>query len=267
MNNIENLTNNITPDDQAKIDKQVDNIAKRLNVSHDEALAAINKGLEKVINESYLGNRISLPVLDKILDSRIKNQHETGTSDGIKSPARRRALELEVFSTPKEVPAEDAPIYGMLLPNFETTTDYDAAVRYYKEGPGSFYGRSHLGGKTEAVIIYNDKINENSTITVGDSFDYHGRGLVSGFALSNPQFTGGFGRFLEDVRSISEIENADIMTLAPIHGHCDQYLELQTFGRYAHGPDVIKEVLFLKQPDASLTQKLDSMGISWKLIQ
>ena len=112
----------------------------------------------------------------------------------------------------------------------------------------------------------NSSADSQRYIQIFDSLDYHGLGLVSGSSLSNPQFTGGFGRFLEDVRSISELENADIMTLAPIHGRSDQYLEIQTFGRYAHGPDVIKEVLFLKQPDASLTQKLDSMGISWKLI-
>ena len=273
--NIENMTNNMSAKQREIIDKKVQKIADKIGATKEEVYAALNKALAKVVNESWFANRVSIDTLNAILNSWIKNQHEEGTSsDGLPNRLARRKLEQLVFNVPNTVDPRDAAVYGLLLPNLDTAEDTNYAIKYYFDGPGHWYGRGN-GFKTEAVIIYNKaKVVENTTVTAGDSLDYAyykgsgDDGIATGSSAANPEFTGvGFDEFLDGVNSLEDIENATLEDLAPLHTlNGDTYIEIQVHGRYAHGTDVIQEVIFLKRPDKATTDALDAMNIPWRII-
>ena len=263
LTNVENIGNNLNSSQKHVIDQQLQQIADRVGSSSAEVSAAIDTALENIVEKSEFGSRVSYDVLESILNSHFKNQHETGSSNGLYNPSARRNLENSMFNIPLSLDAIDAPIYGMLFPKLE---DASSITDYFSNGPGYWYG-SGKNNSTEAVIIFDkNKIINNTTLTIGDSLDYKNN-IIQGTAATSPKFLGAYDDFLSSVSSLSEIENSDLLDFSPIYGcRPDQYIELQIHGRYVHSTDVIQEIVLLQLPSLRMLNLLDSLKIKWRIL-
>jgi hypothetical protein len=89
---------------------------------------------------------------------RMKSQFETGTSNGLFSPERRRVIELELMSIPGDLPDGLRPIYG-----FQLNEDFEG------DSPTQSNAAEHYG-----VVVFQLKqsVRERTTMTNADSLDY-----------------------------------------------------------------------------------------------
>ena len=259
--NIEGIEQNLSENERKEINSQIQSIADRIGASFEETKAALDQAFANTIKESMFGQRMSFDSLSSVLDSYIKNQHETGSSDGAKNSVHRKNVERELGNIPEAIDSEDSPIYGMLLPRFDRTDS--RSTEFYKNGLGKEYGNG------EAVIVYKkDAIIRNTTVTIGDSLDYsstHHGGVVKVTAASNPSFTGAYEKFMENAHSISDIRNANLYDI--VGENIDQYAEIQISGRYAHDISNIEEIVFTKDPSIELLDKLDEAHIPYRFAE
>lgn len=112
---------------------------------------------------------------EKIIeDGRFKSQHETNSSRGMLSPGTRRIAELDMFSYPNDLPAEERPIYGYL----------DGLTQEY--GAVSSYG--------EVKFVMKPEVKERTTFTSTDSLNSN---LVPA-AVTAPRITALYRRSFGD---------------------------------------------------------------------
>ncbi len=239
-------------------DEQIENLASRLGVTEGEVRQVLNAKMQQFFDEGEFACRVSSDTLGKILfgDMMLKNQFETGTSDGLNDPDTRRNVEEAVFGVPRDLPDSDRPIYGMLIPSL----DSDATAEYIRTGPGYWYGQE------EGIVLIFDKekVIDATSYTIGDSLDYERR--VSPGKASDPSFESGFGRFGEGICSIEDLQNASIEEIFRGPNE-DEYLELQYHGEEAHSMENIKEVVFTKDPPSQeIIDRLTSLGIGYRIM-
>ncbi len=257
------------------IQEQLNDVAKRLNISPEEAQKLLDNKLAQFYGESDVGIRVSNEVIEKILDSEFKNQHQTGASDGLNNPDIRKKFESYIMGL-GSIDDSDAPIYGHLFPN--KNTDEEAFIRYAKTGQGSWYGRGNQKTCEAVAIIDKEKTQNYTTLTMGDSLDY-GRRNVKGHTMfsregfiqsptsaANPHFTGADPNILSTFNSIDELSN---ISLEEFTGNSigDGYIETQIYGKLNHGIDIIKELVFLSKPSQELMDKLDALSIPYTVIE
>jgi hypothetical protein len=136
------------------------------SVDFDKYFDATKEHMKKLIDESLPTVRVSPSVLQTIVktDGRFKSQFETGKSNGMFNPSRRKAVESNLFNTPNDMKNEDRPIYGLLDgPHGQTSG-------------GKWYGAVKVRMRKSAIM-------DRSTVTIGDSLDYD----AAGMRMSNPE--------------------------------------------------------------------------------
>lgn len=252
---------------QKKIDNQVDGYAKKYGVTPVEMKLTLNNKIGEFISEGEFGIRKGVSTLEKCLDSgSIKNQFETGTTSGAKSPSFRSYIESNLFDVDADTPYSDRPVYGMVFPGL----DDPSFESYAKSGPGSFYGSGSDMSDKCIILLNKDAVLDNTSYTLGDSLNYsaYSKGeLVESAPASNPKFCGSFDG-LVDPSKFSDMNDINKASLPDMFSGGDRYLELQIHGADAHEMNStnIKEVIFYAEPSKSLQNKLKKANIPWKVI-
>jgi hypothetical protein len=92
-------------------------------------------------------------LLAVLKDGRFKTQFESGTSEGVNSPIKRRKFEDEYLGIPTDLPDSDRPVYGYM-----PFPDEDGFVWHPYE-----YG--------EQIVVLKPDVRSRTTMTFGDSLD------------------------------------------------------------------------------------------------
>ena len=271
VDNIDSLVNE-DPDRQQQINRHISKVAKTLGTDVETFKKVYAETFKRIINDSEIGMRVSNESLSKILDSgEIKNNHLV-ESDRLDNSETRAQHEEYLFGIPKEMAGRDSAIYGMVFPKYDENDPN--STKFYKIGPGSWYGNSKSNPLTEAVIIFKkDSIMDYTTFTNQDSLE-HGRnpsalGRVGGIQaptnVKNPVQTNSWFD-LNDIDTIDDLRNATLYNLSPPDDHdTTGYIEAQIYGRYNHTIDNIDHVLFLSEPSDEVIEKLNRLGIKYKI--
>ena len=227
--------------------KSVAKLAKKYKMTTDGVQEKLDEAFVAMVDNSDFGMRISIDSLLKALeDGSFKNQHEAGQSRGFFNPKVRLNAEHTLFNVPKRngdgVTDADRPIYAMLLPKYNNTA---VVNQYYKSGPGSWYG----DGIT--VIFSREKVINQATLTIGDSFDYSGR--IQAMLASSPKCTGSFNHnqvntllMQTDISNKSNVTESMIQMTSGGKKH-DQYIEAQFHGKQSHSAANIEKVMLDKE--------------------
>jgi len=126
--------------------------AQNEGVSLEQERADIGATIQDALDHSKVTVRVSPTVLDRIVEAgRMKNQFETGTSQGLYDPSQRRAAEGRLFNVPSRLPAQERPIYGYM----ESTRPGEDV-----NGP-DYYG--------SVRVILKDSVRARTTVTMRDS--------------------------------------------------------------------------------------------------
>ena len=246
-----------------------DRIAKDLGVSKAEAIKRVEDGIKRIIDESDFTMRIRKTNLMKSLEGGyFKNQHEPGiSSGGMYNPAARKRLENKMFNVPMDgIDDADRPIYGMFSPKFDPNNS--RIVEYYENGPGHWYG----DGVT--VVLKKDNVINNATMTLGDSLVY-GDELV-GTEVNNIKYAGDHSNGIETSKlgKINKSTSKDKVNKIMMdfshddESYSDSYFEWQLHKKEAHSVKNIDYVIINHDTysmNQDLIQKLDEMGIPWRL--
>ncbi len=240
-----------------KFEKELTDLANRVGLSVDEVQRILDRKLQILVNESLFGIRRTSNSLLKILDDgKFKNQLEVDrTTAGIYSPELRVDVENEMFDIPRNLRYEDRPIYGMLLPQ-------DLSSYYVKKGPGSFYS-----GSSGVIWIFDkSKIFDDCTLVLGDSIC--DKTVCTATSVRNPKFGGISSKILSTIKTREDLEKfnfSDIYTRKLGEDH-HGYYEFQLHKEESHLLNVVKEILFLKQPNDEIIQRLKERNIPWRVI-
>ena len=271
VDNIDSLVNE-DPDRQQQINRYISKVAKTLGTDVETFKKVYAETFKRIINDSEIGMRVSNESLSKILDSgEIKNNHLV-ESDRLDNSETRAQHEEYLFGIPKELAGRDSAIYGMVFPKYDENDPN--STKFYKIGPGSWYGNSKSNPLTEAVIIFKkDSIMDYTTFTNHDSLE-HGRnpsalGRVGGIQaptnIKNPVQTNSWFSF-NDIDTIDDLRNATLYNLSSPDDHdTTGYIEAQIYGRYNHTIDNIDHVLFLSEPSDEVIEKLNRLGIKYEI--
>lgn len=121
----------------------------------------IGRGLQDVM-EAYEDRDVLIAVRDGVLleilqSGRVKSQHETGTSGGMRDAEKRVDVEEAQFGVPRDIDPKRRPIYGWVR-----SSSRKNGVEGQQDKIGSeIYGRINLRLKS--------KVKERTTLTLGDS--------------------------------------------------------------------------------------------------
>lgn len=151
---------------------------------------------------------------------------------------------------------EDRPIYGMLLPE-------DLNSKYVQKGPGAYYS----DGNGVIYIFDKSKIMKNTTLTLGDSIDQASK--ICATNLSKPRFFGMFSEMFSTIKTREDLLNFDFRDLyekSVMEVGNSAYYEFQLHGEESHTLDNLKEIAFLKMPEAKIIKKLEEKNIKWRVI-
>ena len=245
-----------------RIDDQVRDISKRLDLPEDEVRKILDEKIIELLDDSEYGVRVGESTLEKIFDEdgMFKSQFETGYSEGEFDPSFRKAVESRLFGIPTDIDVQDRPVYGMAFPKLD---DPDLAD-YVSDGPGSQYGL-----EDGIVAIFDkEKVKDSLTYTLGDSLD--SEKFISAGLVTNPSFTagstGGYGlsSFARGIYEAEDLSKAKLTTL--FNGDWESYLEIQFHGRETHSIENLSHILFTSEPSDSLLQKIIEKGIPYTIL-
>lgn len=146
------------------------------NLNSDEMVKA-RENLQNIFNNSELCLNINSDKVDKVLLGHLKNQFESGTTDGSSDLNARRNMSHNIFGTPSGTKKEDREKYGYMADK----EDYDGTVG----AGGPHYGKSGTGSRC-CFIFKKDRVQDRTSYTFGDSlaasFDsehnYYAAGMV-----------------------------------------------------------------------------------------
>lgn len=238
---------------------QLQSLSDKFNIPVSEVKLILDKKIQDLVASSDFATRQSLSTLEIILDTDgyIKSQFETGTSGGALNTSWRKFIESRILKVGSETDAIDRPIYGMCIPDIDTT-DPTMLSKYITRGPGNWYGE----GDGCILVFDKNKVIDSATVTIGDSLDYESK--LVGTPAKSPKFNGAYEGFIDYISTIEELEEAP---LEEIFSASDQYLEIQFHGQSTHSIANIKEVIFTnKKPSEELIKKLEDRGIQWRII-
>lgn len=253
---VENI--NIIGETSSKYNEGLEELATRTGMSVEEVQEILGIKLKELIDTSEFGVRRTLKSLEAILKSgKIKNQFEVNhTSYGVNSTDMRMAMEKDLFGIPRNMKYEDRPIYGMLLPG-------DLTSKYVQKGPGAYYS----DGDGVIYIFNKDKIMKNTTLTLGDSIDQASK--ICATNLSNPKYFGMFSEMLSTIKTKEDLLSFDFRSLYEkkvMEVGNSAYYEFQLHGESSHTLDNLKEIVFLKMPEARIIKKLNEKNIKWRVL-
>lgn len=254
---VENI--NVLGDSSSKYKVSLQELSNRVGITVEEIQKILSTKMKELIGNSEFGVRRTLKSLESILESgKIKNQFEANrTSYGVDNTDMRMDMEKELFGIPRNIKYEDRPIYGMLLPK-------DMSSKYVTKGPGSYYSE----GSGVIYIFDKTKIINNATLTLGDSLDQAGK--VCATNLSNPKFFGMFNEMLSTIKNKEDLLNFDFTSLyekSIMEVGNAAYYEFQLHGEESHALNNLKEIVFLKMPEAKIIEKLKELNISFRVIK
>lgn len=231
---------------------EFDNCAKKLGVNRKELLTAFDKKINKIVDDSDFGIRITNENLYNVFkNGEFKNQFETGTTKGVADLSTREAWEKSLFGVPDDASLSDRPVYGMLFPKLEKSNQ--KSLNYFKD---RYNGRSY--GDT-VVILKKDSVINDTTITFGDSLTYK----VQPTEAANPKFNGGFNGIYSNINSMHDLANATISDLS--YG-INAYPEIQLHGSNSHSIKNIEKIIFMSPPDKKISKMLKKFNIPFEII-
>ncbi len=139
--------------------ERAESFAEDRGMRVEEYLDAVNAHTRQLLADGRLCMFVPSRALRKVLvDGRMKNQHETGTTRGM--PGRASFEEQTLGIADPEGAPESAPVYGIACGDPESETHS--------------YLRYHYG---ETIVVFRDSMRPRATFTVGDSLDEN---LLSG---------------------------------------------------------------------------------------
>lgn len=238
INNITEVGLNNSPGAKRRVQTAIDSTAQALGVTSQQAKEALERGIQRIVDECDMVMRIRGSNLEKVLrEGYFKNQFETGTSGGALGTGMRRLLEHEKFGVPKDgISDGDRPIYGMLAPKFSWNND--RIVKYYESGAGSWYG-------DVTVVLKKENLINNATMTLGDSLDYDMS--IVGTEMNNIKYSGSYdmGTRTGTIARIDGKTPTEQVADAVIDftGTGDGYFEYQIHGKENHSVDNIECVI------------------------
>ena len=228
-------------DFQEHVDGVMDSFAEDYNdvfgLDADQLVEA-QKNLTEIFNGAEFCMNVNTENLENMLVDHIKNQLETGSSDGYYNPNKRRNISHKLFGHNGDMEDEDYEKYGYLADyaDFETTLG----------DSGPHYGSDGYGHKC-CLVFDRDKVADRTTYTVADSLDNWGGRTVPGAVDTNCSIEGlsydlisNLAEMLAEGRvySISDI----------IYETCTSYVEAQYHGRL--GASDLSSIRFRDVDDA-----------------
>jgi len=253
---VENI--NALGENSSKYQEGLEVLAKRVGLSIEEVQEILSSKLKDLIETSEFGVRRTLKSLQSVLETgKLKNQFEVNHSSyGVSNTDMRMDMERDLFGIPRNIKYEDRPIYGMLLPQ-------DLSSKYVHKGPGAYYS----DGSGVIYIFDKSKIMNNTTLTLGDSIDQAGK--ICATNLSNPKYFGMFSEILSTIKTKEDLLNFEFTNLydkTVMEVGNSAYYEFQLHGESSHTLDNLKEIVFLKMPEAKIIKKLEELNISYRVI-
>lgn len=132
---------------QAKVEELEKGIEKEFTAKERENF---REGMKKVLENNDFCTNVDSQYLPNIVKEHLKNQFETGSSDGLMNTSVRSRFSQDAFGTPKGIKGEDYEKYGSIIPKDLTSR-------------GTSYGDTVIRWKKDKV---------NCTFTIGDSLDF-----------------------------------------------------------------------------------------------
>ena len=86
--------------------------------------------------------------------------------------------------------------------------------------------------------------------------------------LNNPKYFGMFSEMLSTIETKEDLHNFDFTSLyekSIMEVGNAAYYEFQLHGEESHTLDNLKEIVFLKKPEAKIIEKLKELNISWRV--
>lgn len=252
------------------VDDIVNIVSLNRNVTKEEAMDMLTDAVKNIVDKCDFGIRIKYDDFKNVLyDGRFKNLFETGHGGGSEDTGVRERLERNKFNVPSDADHSDRPIYGMLCPKYDGSSEIKD---YYHYGPGRWYGDGIM------VTMKKDNVINNATLTLGDSLDY---GTVGGMEANNPIFNG-FGYAWDTDRILKFADIGDMTnskqiqkSMMDVFDDGDFYVEHQLHGLKSHSIDNIEKVYIEKSTINSnsnndndkLFKMLDKHNIPYEIIQ
>ena len=200
-----------------------------------------------LLDDADVYSRVHSDTLIKIIkDGRFKSQFETRTSQGILDTVVRSDLEKNLFGHAKDIPVNQRPIYGYLASDGDGHISKFASVDCYGD----------------IAVKFKPSVRARTTFTVDDSLNrnYDGPG-----ALADPLLSPTHRSLMH--KNEGPLSWNSIETPFQRDDVISSYMEAQVHKGLSI--DDIAEVIFRKKnarPPIALTQKLDRLGIPWRIV-
>lgn len=125
-----------------------------------EGLVNLQTNMQKMFDNADLCLNINSANIDDVLNGHLKNQFETGTTDGSSDLDARRDLSKNIFGTPVGTGKEEREKYGYMADkdDFENTLG----------SGGPWYGEKGDGNRC-TIVFKKDNVKDRTTYTLDDS--------------------------------------------------------------------------------------------------
>jgi hypothetical protein len=227
----------------------LEGIAASYGLTPEEYETAVNAHLKELLEGLEPWKRVhQRDLLSALQDNKFKNQFETGASDGLYDPDRRRDVEGALWGIPDDAGTDDRPKYGYL--------------HSHPDGffPGVDDDMSQYGG---ALVRFKSSLLDRATFTGGDTLDETNAGRWRTIAPARPKdarwtsLSDKIGDPLE-IRSGAE--------LVEVAEEFAWYVEAQYHGLVTL--DDVAEVVFRSRlPLSELEHALRAAGVGYRLVE
>lgn len=186
-----------------------------------EGLVNLQSNMQKMFDNADFCLNINSANIDDVLTGHLKNQFETGTTDGSDDLSARRDLSHNIFGTPTGTKKEDREKYGYLADK----DDFDNTLG---DG-GPWYGEKGDGDRC-TIVFKKDNVKDRTTYTLDDSLmgctDYGHRSYAAGIVDTTCSIEGASYNPAYAVR----IANGEVQSLKDLYHNPYDYCEAQYHG-------------------------------------
>lgn len=206
-----------------------------------DVLKAATDNLRTLVANRPICVNLPADVIPLIIETGIKNQHETDTSNGTLTPRYRREAEQRAFGSQLQQPA-DFPVYG-----------------YVDTDPKLLESQAYNYG--DAKVYLKDDIKARTTIAMNDSLALFANGMMTGTPVLNPgsEGLGAAVMLLKQLPTTEPYSQYDVEFVeAQIHGGIKPYdiAKIQL-------PRPVRGDMAAELEHSILVDKIEQAGIAW----
>lgn len=222
--------------------------------------------LSSRVKAAFANRKIGLRItpqglLSALKDGRFKTQFETGSSGGSLNLRGRAEVEEQLFGLPKDLPAQQRPVYGYVMGDDQTGTRAGPTWERRDAPPRYELGTDRLSSYGRVQVVLKDSVRARTTAMFGDSLEDTTAALPT--PVDSPDWRS-FSMFVpqddEEARHPLAGLRRDVESDA---FRAEAYAEAQIHDGVS--VEDIERVVLPEQPDRALRAALHKARITWEV--